>query len=126
MRRHAAAQGSTARRKRDLRPSDARRLAAQMRYATEWALFVLNLANTSAVLLVPCGLVTATHADIIPGFLVTISAVILWLKLVSYAHCNYDLRCGRFQSAALHMAPHMFVPPAVWLAMTAGLSSEGP
>lgn len=86
-----------------------------MRYATEWALFVLNLANTSAVLLVPCALVTATHADIIPGFLVTISAVILWLKLVSYAHCNYDLRCGRFQSAALHMAPHMSCPPAVWL-----------
>lgn len=85
-------QGSTARRKRDLRPSDARRLAVQMRYATEWALFVLNLANTSAVLLVPCGLVMATRADIIPGFLVTISAVILWLKLVSYAHCNYDLR----------------------------------
>lgn len=87
-------QVSTARRKRDLRPSDARRLAAQMRGATEWALFVLNALNTSAALLVPCALVTRTHADIVPGFLITISAVILWMKLVSYAHCNYDLRCG--------------------------------
>jgi len=89
---HAAVKGSTARRKRDLRPSDARRLAAQMRYTTEWTLFFLNLVNTSAALLVPCGLVTRTHADIIPGFVITISAVILWMKLVSYAHCNYDLR----------------------------------
>ena len=63
-----------------------------MRNATEWTLFTLNLANTSAALAVPCGLVTLTRADLIPGFLVTISAVILWLKLVSYAHCNYDLR----------------------------------
>ena len=85
-------QGSTARRKRDLRPSDARRLAAQMAATTEWSLFLLNLANTAAALLVPCCLVTSTHADAVPGFVITMAAVVLWLKLVSYAHCNYDLR----------------------------------
>ena len=122
-RRDAAAQGSTARRKRDLRPSDARRLAAQMRHTTEWALFVLNLANTSAVLLVPCGLVTATRADILPGFLVTISAVILWLKLVSYAHCNYDLRRG---CLPMLPGPSYVPPPAVWAITATGLASEDP
>lgn len=65
-----------------------------MAAATEWALFLLNAANTSAALLVPCCLVTVTRADIIPGFVVTISTVVLWMKLVSYAHCNYDLRWG--------------------------------
>jgi diacylglycerol O-acyltransferase-1 len=63
-----------------------------MRGATEWVLFVLNALNTSAALLVPCALVTRTRADIVPGFLITVSAVILWMKLVSYAHCNHDLR----------------------------------
>ena len=85
-------QGSTARRKRDLRPSDARRLATQMAATTEWSLFLLNLANTAAALLVPCCLVTSTHADAVPGFVITMAAVVLWLKLVSYAHCNHDLR----------------------------------
>ena len=76
-------QGSTARRKRDLRPSDARRLATQRAATTEWALFLLTLANTAAALLVPCCLVTSTHADAVPGFVNTMAALVHFLKLVS-------------------------------------------
>ena len=112
--RPSCMQGSTARRKRDLRPSDARRLAAQMAATTEWSLFLLNLANTAAALLVPCCLVTSTHADAVPGFVITMAAVVLWLKLVSYAHCNHDLRC-----AVRPMAPALSPSPSCQCITTA-------
>ena len=52
------AQASTARRKRELRPSDARRIAAKMGRRTEVLLFMLNAANLIATVLVgsprPC------------------------------------------------------------------------
>lgn len=75
-----------------------------MAATTEWSLFLLNLANTAAALAVPCCLVTSTHADVVPGFVITMAAVVLWLKLVSYAHCNHDLRCA--------VKP---IIPALWL-----------
>jgi len=87
-------QASTARKKKDLRPSDARRLAAKMGRSTEWLLFSLNVVNVLCTLLVPSAVVELTHAEPVPGFFVVVCTVILWMKLVSYAHCNYDLRCG--------------------------------
>lgn len=85
-------QASTARKKKDLRPSDARRLAAKMGRSTEWLLFSLNVVNVLCTLLVPSAVVELTHAEPVPGFFVVMCTVILWMKLVSYAHCNYDLR----------------------------------
>ena len=35
-----------------------------------------------------------TWADPLPGFALTMVVAILWLKLVSYAHVNWDYRCG--------------------------------
>lgn len=97
----------------------------------EWAIFVLNLLNTSASLGVPCWVLHATQvrafsewvgvhwsfvltsfvlvphtrhphtcrphtrhpqAEPGPGFVLTSFAIVTWMKLVSYAHCNWDLR----------------------------------
>ena len=83
-----------AKKKKDVRPSDARRLAARMGRQTEALLLALNAANLTAALGVPCAVVELTHAEAVPGFVVTIFTVVLWMKLVSFAHCNYDLRCA--------------------------------
>ncbi len=87
-------QASTAKKKKELRPSDARRLAAKMGRSTEWLLFALHVTNLFSTLAVPCYVVETTHAEPVPGFFVVVCTVILWMKLVSYAHCNYDLRCA--------------------------------
>ena len=83
-----------AKKKKDVRPSDARRLAARMGRQTEALLFALNAVNLVAALGVPCAVVELTHSEAVPGFVVTIFTVVLWMKLVSFAHCNYDLRCA--------------------------------
>ncbi len=81
-----------AKKKKDVRPSDARRLAARMGRQTEALLLALNAANLTLTLAVPCAVVELTRAEAVPGFVVTIFTVVLWMKLVSFAHCNYDLR----------------------------------
>lgn len=81
-----------AKKKKEVRPSDARRLAARMGRQTEALLFALNAGNLVAALGLPCAVVDFTHAEAVPGFVVTIFTVVLWMKLVSFAHCNYDLR----------------------------------
>ncbi|KAK9820951.1 hypothetical protein WJX81_004802 [Elliptochloris bilobata] len=91
----AEKKASMAKKKKDVRPSDARRLAARMGRQTEAVLFALNAANLTAALGVPCAVVELTHAEAVPGFVVTIFTVVLWMKLVSFAHCNYDLRSRR-------------------------------
>lgn len=92
LRRCCHVQASTAKKKKELRPSDARRLAAKMGRSTEWMLFALHVVNLLLTLLVPSAVVELTHAEPVPGFFVVVCTVILWMKLVSYAHCNYDLR----------------------------------
>ncbi|CAL8469029.1 g8570 [Coccomyxa elongata] len=91
----AEKKASTAKKKKDLRPSDARRLAAKMGRSTEWMLFALHVLNLLCTMLVPSAVVELTHAEPVPGFFVVMCTVILWMKLVSYAHCNYDLRARR-------------------------------
>lgn len=56
-------------------------------------MFLLNFVNTSAALLAPCAIILHTRAELLPGFALTMSTCILWLKLVSYAHVNWDYRC---------------------------------
>ena len=58
----------------------------------EHLVFLLNFFNTSAALLAPCALILHTRADLLPGFALTFATCILWLKLVSYAHVNWDYR----------------------------------
>lgn len=70
-------------------------------------MFLLNFANTSCALLVPCALILHTRAELLPGFALTMATCILWLKLVSYAHVNWDYRsvCGG-RPRCLHPAGH--------------------
>ena len=56
---------------------------------------------------VPCAVVEVTQAEPVPGFFVVMCTVILWMKLVSYAHCNHDFRsapaaCARAPSTRPH------------------------
>lgn len=34
------------------------------------------------------------QADAAPGFLLTLCTLVVWMKLVSYAHCHHDLRAA--------------------------------
>ena len=83
-----------------MRPSDARRKAARMGRRTEAILGVLNTANTTAALVLPSAVVHLTAAEPVPSFVIVIFTIVLWMKLVSYAHCNMDFRrapCMRFR-----------------------------
>ena len=48
-----------------------------------------------------------TRAEPVPGFVVVTCTVILWMKLVSYAHCNYDFRRApsRWPPSTQYVAP---------------------
>ena len=70
----------------------ARRAALADAAASEWVVFALNFVNTSAILGVPAAVIHYTHSELLPGFALCTVSVILWLKTVSYAHCNWDLR----------------------------------
>ena len=52
----------------------------------------LNVANLTACLVLPCALLHAGDAPPLAGMAVLLIAMIVWMKLVSYAHCNADLR----------------------------------
>ena len=58
----------------------------------EHLMLLLNLANTTAAMLLPCFIILHTRAELLPGFALTMATCILWLKLISYAHCNWDYR----------------------------------
>lgn len=59
----------------------------------------LQILVTSLTLLVPCWAVATQRGDpadvAIPGFLLVGSTIVLWMKLVSYAHCGHDCRSLR-------------------------------
>ncbi len=63
-------------------------------HPTEHLLLLLNFLNTTAELLLPCFIILHTRAELLPGFALTMATCILWLKLVSYAHVNWDFRWG--------------------------------
>jgi hypothetical protein len=63
--------------------------------SSELLLLACNLANTTVALALPCAVLTYTEADPLPGFALVIPAFILWMKLVSYSHCCWDLRRAR-------------------------------
>ncbi|KAI7841389.1 hypothetical protein COHA_005007 [Chlorella ohadii] len=88
-------QAMAASRKREVGYHEMKRAAARRASATEHLIFLLNLFNTSAALLVPCFIMLHTKAELLPGFALTMAVCILWLKLVSYAHVNWDYRVAR-------------------------------
>jgi diacylglycerol O-acyltransferase 1 len=87
------------RKKNDVKSHSSRRrlrlLNARGRIVEHFVLF-LNIINTSLELIGPCWVITATQADPLPAFSLTMVMAILWLKLVSFAHVNWSLRrCRR-------------------------------
>ncbi|PSC71143.1 Diacylglycerol O-acyltransferase 1 [Micractinium conductrix] len=84
-----------AQRKREVGYTELKRIAARRASATEHLMLLLNLANTTAAMLLPCFIILHTRAELLPGFALTMATCILWLKLISYAHCNWDYRVTR-------------------------------
>ena len=125
-------QAVKSRNNKDMSPATAKRRRQAMARTTEGMIFLLNAANTSAALAVPCIVVAKTPtADPLPAAALTMTVrcllctvnsrpvgmlrsacsrhqqfprpgahqmlcmlqtVILWMKLVSFAHCNSDFR----------------------------------
>lgn len=81
--------------KRSVGYTEMNKAAARRASATEHLVFVLNLLNTTAALLAPCAIILHTCAELMPGFALTMATCVLWLKLVSYAHVNFDYRVAR-------------------------------
>jgi len=65
--------------------------AARRTVGHSWA-FRLNTVNLTVCLVLPCALIHAGDAPPPAGMAVLVVAMIVWMKLVSYAHCNADLR----------------------------------
>jgi len=74
-----------------VRPADARRKAAEMAAWSECLLLSMHFANLSAVLVVPTWVVLISDTPV-PSFMVIIFTITLWMKLVSFVHCNLDFR----------------------------------
>ena len=91
-----------AKKKKEMRPGEARRRGRMMSIRTETLLATLNVINTSAVLVLPCSIIHITNAEPVPSFVVVIFSITLWMKLVSFAHCNADLRSGPSPSLVDH------------------------
>ncbi len=54
--------------------------------------------NACAALGLPIAVIHVTQAAPLPGFILLSAALVLWMKLVSYAHANADLR-GQWRAA---------------------------
>lgn len=79
----------------DVKEGAARRALRSREQATEWGLFLANTATTTCVLGLPWYIISATKAEPISGSILMFLAVVLWMKLVSYHHCCFDLRMAR-------------------------------
>lgn len=70
--------------------------AARARTARwESVTLLANVLNTAAVILMPWAVIHYTVAEPLPGFILLSAALVLWMKLVSFAHANADLRHAR-------------------------------
>ncbi|GMH43556.1 hypothetical protein BSKO_11478 [Bryopsis sp. KO-2023] len=54
-----------------------------------------HIMITLACLMGPLYFVSKSEGSIAPCFVVTLCTLTVWMKLVSFAHCNYDLRQAR-------------------------------
>lgn len=83
--------------------------------ATERLAFFLNFLNTSSTLLVPCYAIfeAGPRASPLPAFMLVFTTVIVYMKLVSYAHCNvrstFFIKFFHFRSP-LVLFPSMYFP----------------
>lgn len=63
-----------------------------MARVTETFCLLANSVNAALALFLPCYVIQVTEAEVVPGSILTAFTIVLFLKLVSYAHCNGELR----------------------------------
>ncbi|KAG2493012.1 hypothetical protein HYH03_008675 [Edaphochlamys debaryana] len=61
----------------------------------EWLLFLLNAATTSTIIVLPWTVIYLTKAEPVSAGILFMLAIIMWMKMVSYHHCCFDLREAR-------------------------------
>jgi len=85
-----AARAST---KKGISPATARRNANQFGGLQEAGIFLASAICIAAELGIPVYSVLMDSAvPVIPGFILIVVTSVVFLKLVSYVHCNWDLR----------------------------------
>ncbi|KAH9327011.1 hypothetical protein KI387_007189, partial [Taxus chinensis] len=66
--------------------------AAAHTHISEWSIIILHVIITMAEIFYPIYVIERCHSAVLSGVVLMIYASTIWLKLVSYAHTNYDLR----------------------------------
>lgn len=64
----------------------------QQKYISEPVVVTLHIIITTAAVLIPVYVILRCDSAVQSGVILMIFACIVWLKLVSYAHTNYDMR----------------------------------
>ncbi|XP_057766432.1 diacylglycerol O-acyltransferase 1A [Salvia miltiorrhiza] len=64
----------------------------KLKYIHEWVAVFLHIIITTTAILFPVVVILRCDSAVLSGVALMLFACIVWLKLVSYAHTNYDLR----------------------------------
>uniref|UniRef100_A0A0E0LCQ5 O-acyltransferase n=1 Tax=Oryza punctata TaxID=4537 RepID=A0A0E0LCQ5_ORYPU len=65
---------------------------AQRKLISEHVVILLHVVITTSVLVYPVVVILKCDSAVLSGFVLMFLASIIWLKLVSFAHTNYDIR----------------------------------
>ncbi|XP_042002869.1 diacylglycerol O-acyltransferase 1A-like [Salvia splendens] len=66
--------------------------SVKLKYIYEWVAVFLHVIITTTAILFPVVVILRCDSAVLSGVTLMLFACIVWLKLVSYAHTNYDLR----------------------------------
>ncbi|KAK6147686.1 hypothetical protein DH2020_018598 [Rehmannia glutinosa] len=64
----------------------------KQKYIPEWVAVFLHVAITTTEIMYPVVVILRCDSAVLSGVTLMLFACIVWLKLVSYAHTNYDMR----------------------------------
>ncbi|KAL6839359.1 hypothetical protein ACP4OV_030629 [Aristida adscensionis] len=64
----------------------------QRKLISEQVVILLHIIITTSVIVYPAVVILMCDSAVLSGFVLMFLASIMWLKLVSYAHTNYDIR----------------------------------
>lgn len=94
--------------KKVISPSQARRNAERLINWHEQIIFFLHCLTIGIEFFVPvCYVYNDMAVPLVPGFILIMVASIVALKLVSYAHCNSDLRYGTHSGFRVSLIPFL-------------------
>lgn len=96
--------------KKGVAPEQVARKGAAISSRQERLLLLLNLLNAGGSLVLPCWLVLRNQASLVPAFILTVVAIVLSMKLATYAHCNTTLRTEARARAVAAAAANYPVP----------------